>query len=52
MDLPIPVSRPLFNVTRSSHVVLTVKDLAASRAFYEEVLGLIATAAVRTQRVR
>jgi catechol 2,3-dioxygenase len=43
MDLPIPVSRPLFNVTRSSHVVLTVKDLAASRAFYEEILGLIAT---------
>ena len=43
MKLPAPVLRPPFNVTRSSHVVLTVKDLAASRAFYEEIIGLILT---------
>jgi catechol 2,3-dioxygenase len=44
MQLPTPVLRPGFNVTRASHVVLTVKDLAASRRFYEEVIGLILTA--------
>ncbi len=44
MDLPDLVMKPPFNVTRSSHVVLTVQDLAASRAFYEEVIGLILTA--------
>jgi catechol 2,3-dioxygenase len=43
MDLPISAPRPAFNVTRSSHVVLTVGDLAASRTFYEEVIGLIVT---------
>ena len=45
MSLPAPVPRPRFNVTRSSHVVLTVRDLAASRTFYEEVIGLVVTAA-------
>jgi catechol 2,3-dioxygenase len=44
MDLPKPVLRPPFNVTRTSHVVLTVADLKASRLFYEEVAGLILTA--------
>jgi catechol 2,3-dioxygenase len=44
MTLPAQVLKPRFNVTRSSHVVLTVRDLAASRAFYEEVIGLIVTA--------
>ena len=44
MQLPTPVLRPGFNVTRASHVVLTVKDLAPSRRFYEEVIGLILTA--------
>ena len=39
MDLPRPVFRPPFNVTRASHVVLTVADLQASRRFYEEVVG-------------
>ena len=43
MDLPKPVLRPPFNVTRASHVVLTVADLKASRLFYEEVIGLILT---------
>ena len=43
MQLPAPVLNPPFNVTRSSHAVLTVRDLAASRVFYEEVLGLILT---------
>ena len=37
-------AKPPFNVTRSSHVVLTVRDLKASRLFYEEVIGLILTA--------
>jgi len=44
MHLPAPVLRPPFNVTRASHVVLTVADLAASRRFYEEVIGLVLTA--------
>jgi len=44
MQLPTPVLRPPFNVTRASHVVLTVADLAASRRFYEEVIGLVLTA--------
>lgn len=43
MSLPQPVLRPRFNITRSSHVVLTVRDLATSRLFYEEVIGLILT---------
>jgi catechol 2,3-dioxygenase len=34
---------PPFNVTRTSHVVLTVADLVASRRFYEEVVGLVVT---------
>ena len=41
--LPRTNYEPLFNITRASHVVLTVKDLAASRRFYEEVIGLIVT---------
>src|SRR5688572_28706406 len=32
-----------FNITRSSHVVLTVHDLEASRLFYTEVVGLMVT---------
>lgn len=38
--LPSLVLTPPFNVTRASHVVLSVRDLAASRAFYEGVIGL------------
>jgi catechol 2,3-dioxygenase len=43
MDLPKPNFTPDFNITRASHVVLTVKDLGASRAFYVDALGLIVT---------
>ena len=35
---------PPFNVTRASHVVLSVRDLTASKAFYTEVIGLVVTA--------
>jgi catechol 2,3-dioxygenase len=34
---------PDFNVTRASHVVLTVRDLGRSRDFYTEVIGLVVT---------
>lgn len=32
---------PPFNITRASHLVFVVRDLAESRAFYTEVMGLI-----------
>ena len=41
IQLPTPVYKPAFNVTRASHVVHRVADLAASRAFYVELLGLV-----------
>ena len=41
MRLPATNFSPPFNVTRASHLVLTARDLAASRTFYTEVLGLI-----------
>ena len=41
MDLPTPVYRPPFNVTRASHLVSRVSDLGASRAFYCDLLGLV-----------
>lgn len=34
-----------FNITRASHVVLTVRDIEASRLFYTEVVGLVVTEA-------
>jgi len=37
------VTAPPFNITRASHVVLSVKDLEASKAFYVDVLGMIVT---------
>lgn len=40
MDIPSPVYDPPFNITRASHLVLTVRDLEASRRFYTEVIGL------------
>src|SRR5262249_21841951 len=43
MDLPRTDYDTPFDITRSSHVVLTVKDLKASRLFYTEVIGLIVT---------
>jgi len=44
MSIPETAYPPPFNVTRASHVVLTVKDLAASRAFYVDLLGFIFSA--------
>lgn len=43
MDLPTTDYDTPFDITRASHVVLTVKDLEASRLFYTEVIGLIVT---------
>ena len=41
--MPIPNTNfhPPFNITRASHLVFTVRDLAKSREFYTEVMGLI-----------
>lgn len=44
MTLPVTNLDPAFRVTRTSHVVLTVKDLAASKRFYTQVIGLIVSA--------
>ena len=41
MSIPRTVYPAPFNVTRASHVVMTVKDLGASRAFYVDMLGFI-----------
>jgi len=41
MTLPAPVLDPPFNITRVSHVILTGRDLDASRRFYCDVLGLV-----------
>jgi len=43
MHVPKPVFHPPFNITRSSHVVMTVRDLKASKHFYTELIGLIVT---------
>jgi catechol 2,3-dioxygenase len=40
MPVPQHVFDPPFNIIRSSHVVLDVTDLNASRAFYENTIGL------------
>src|ERR1700742_2464236 len=40
MPVPTHVFDPPFNIIRSSHVVLDVKDLKTSRAFYETTVGL------------
>ncbi|GGO38450.1 3,4-dihydroxyphenylacetate 2,3-dioxygenase [Gemmobacter aquaticus] len=44
MKLPAPILTPPFNITRASHVVLTVADLDASKAFYTDLVGLVVTA--------
>jgi catechol 2,3-dioxygenase len=44
MQLPEPIRNPPFDITRCSHVRLTVKDLAAARDFYVEVAGLVVSA--------
>ena len=43
--MPIPAFNlyPPFNTVRLSHVELVVTDLAASRHFYVETLGLLVT---------
>ena len=41
MAIPETNFDPPFNLTRASHVRLTTPDLQASRAFYEEVIGLV-----------
>ncbi len=43
MPLPDPVLYPPFNIIRLSHVEFVVTDLAASRAFYADTLGLLVT---------
>ncbi|WP_022882227.1 3,4-dihydroxyphenylacetate 2,3-dioxygenase [Gryllotalpicola ginsengisoli] len=41
--LPITNFQPPFRITRASHVAITAKDLAASRDFYRDVIGLVVT---------
>lgn len=41
MELPRPVYKPDFLVTRASHLVQHVRDIEASRDFYCGVLGLV-----------
>ncbi len=43
--MPVPETNfsPPFNITRASHVVLTVRNLDLSRVFYTEVIGLHVT---------
>ena len=43
MPIRPPVLDPPFNIVRASHVELGVRDLARSRAFYVDCLGLLAT---------
>ena len=43
MPVPAPNLYPAFNIVRLSHVELTVTDLAKSRAFYVDTLGLQVT---------
>ena len=43
MPIPAPNLYPDFNTIRLSHACLNVKDLAASKTFYTEILGLQVT---------
>ena len=43
MPVPAPELYPPFNIVRLSHVEYTVTDMAASRAFYVDTLGLQVT---------
>lgn len=43
MAIPQPVLHPPFNIVRISHVVYSVPDLARSRAFYVDLLGMQVT---------
>lgn len=44
MTIPATVLNPPFNITRISHVVLTVNDLNVSREFYADLLGFVVSA--------
>ena len=46
MPIHHPIENPPFNIVRMSHIELGVTDLAASRKFYTEMLGLVETAQV------
>src|SRR5690606_20499931 len=43
--MPVPETNfsPPFNITRASHIRLTVRDLPRAREFYTEVIGLLVT---------
>ena len=41
MRIPALVVKPPFNITRASHIVHRVRDLARSRAFYADTLGFL-----------
>lgn len=41
MSLPETIFDPAFRITRASHAVWRVRDLAASRAFYVDTLGML-----------
>ncbi|ALJ21407.1 3,4-dihydroxyphenylacetate 2,3-dioxygenase [Microbacterium sp. No. 7] len=43
MSLPVTNQEPPFAITRASHVRMQVTDLAASRDFYRDVIGLVVT---------
>src|SRR5215510_3916502 len=45
MTIPKPVFKPRFAITRASHAVLKVRDLAKSRAFYVDTLGFVVSEA-------
>ena len=40
INIPQPVYKPAFAVTRASHAIHRVRDIAASKAFYVELLGM------------
>jgi catechol 2,3-dioxygenase len=46
--LPTTPLTPPFQITRASHVVLSVRDLAKSRDFYRDVIGLVITEQTET----
>lgn len=41
INLPSPVYKPDFNITRASHVIHRVRDLGAARALYVDLIGLV-----------
>jgi catechol 2,3-dioxygenase len=43
VSIPRAAEPAPFNITRASHVVLTVRDLGRSKAFYVDMLGLVLT---------